>query len=288
MNTMANVVAVTEHMEEAGAIVLWHLSGEMDGEVLKAGWAMQGLDENMLPEMPSVELALRRTANQYKGPHRLVRTLPNCGGYAIVDEVVEGGKLTYRQVFDFMNSGDGISVTVYDEQALIDAGGVAQATNLFERTKAMLNHQDASYWLSRLVRNVDSISLRDRGGVYFVPRNRLEEWRAYVAAIRASSSHMVYEIPALRSDEAVAAIIDSLTRESEDEAIAIEAELENGDLGGRAIKTRGERCEAMSRKVASYEQLLGRGLDTLRERLERLQANVAAAALASSAPEETV
>jgi hypothetical protein len=281
------VVAVTEQMEEAGAIVLWHLNGEMHGESLKNSWASNGLNDDLLPSMPSNETALRRTAAQYKEKRRLIRMLPDRSGWAVVDEVGSEGKLSYHQVFDLKLTDSGeVEATVYDENAFNASGGIARATTIFEAAKSQLAHNDVSFWLSHLVRRVDSISLRESGGVYFIPRNRLDEWRTFVASIRAVSSHVLYEVPALRSDEAVSAIIDSLTREAEEEAKGIETELEQGELGGRAIKTRAERCQSMSQKIASYEELLGQSLDVLRDRYEHLQANIAAAALSASSTEE--
>jgi hypothetical protein len=283
MTLASKVVAVTEQMEEAGAIVLWHLNGEIDGELLKNAWISNGLDPDILPSMPSNETALRRTAMQYKEKRQLVRMLPNRSGWAVVGEVGSEGKLSYHQLFDFtLDKDGGIVATVHDEQAFIASGGAAKATAIFDASRAQLTHNDVSFWLARLVQNVDSIRLRDSGGVYFIPRNRLDEWRTFVAAIRAASSHVIYEVPALRSDEAVAAIIDSLTREAEEEAKGIETELDQGELGGRAIKSRAARCQAMSQKVSAYEELLGQSLDVLRERLEHLQASIAMAALSAS------
>jgi hypothetical protein len=289
MTAMAKIVAVTEQMEEAGAIVLWHLRGDINLTDLSIAWSTQNLDEKLLPNPTSNRVALNRTAMSYKDIRRLVRQLPNRGGWAIVDEIGTAGKLNYAQVCNLkLDAADELVVEAPGDDLLSDAGTFIQinAQVRFEREKASLNHNDVSYWLTKLIQRLDSLSLREGGGVYFIPRHRLNEWRTYVAAIRTASEHVMYEVPAMHSEETVAAIVNAITREAEEEAKGIEAELDK--LSGRAIKTRAERCSKMSKKVASYEALLGQGLDALQERLQRLQADIAAAALITTGNEEAV
>ena len=155
----------------------------------------------------------------------------------------------------------------------------------YERHLGCMSANDVSTWMCELLKVVNGVSLRDTGGIYFIPRSSLATWRAMMGAVRACSAHAVFEVPALRSDEAVEAILDAITREAETAAADMEEEIIMTDLGARALRTRANRCEAIQRKLEDYEQLLGRGMDTLKERLGGLQAQMAAAALAASADE---
>ncbi len=141
--------------------------------------------------------------------------------------------------------------------------------------------RDVSKWLVGLLAKLDAVPLRDAGALYFVPRHRLPEWQAIVAVLRASTENKVRQMPTLRSDEAVEAIIAAVERDARDAAKEIEDELSTGELGTRAIGTRKERAEAIAEKVRHYEDLLGTSLDTLRGRLQTLDAKIATAALAS-------
>ncbi len=58
-----------------------------------------------------------------------------------------------------------------------------------------------------------------------------------------------------------------------------EQTLVGGELGERALTTRGVELSKIAAKVTRYEALLGASLDKLRARLEELDANITAAAL---------
>jgi hypothetical protein len=136
-----------------------------------------------------------------------------------------------------------------------------------------------SSWLVRMVYSTHAVGLRDTGGIYFVPRDGVDEWKKLVGAIRAASAHQFFEVPALRSSEAVDAILDALITEAGESILKMEEQLTSDKLGEKALHGRVEKCDAMKSKIESYEALLGTNLDKLRERLDGLKANLAAAAL---------
>ena len=112
----------------------------------------------------------------------------------------------------------------------------------------------------------------------------MEFWNKAADAIQSVSDHKVFRIPAMRNDEAVAAIIDAVTQEAEQEAQQINEEIMAG-LGERALETRKTRIAELLAKVGSYEELVGQKMK-ITERLESLQAAVATAKLIGSAPVE--
>jgi hypothetical protein len=125
-----------------------------------------------------------------------------------------------------------------------------------------------------------AVSLRESGGVYFIPRTNTSIWMKVAAALDAVGSS-VFTIPAMKTAEAVAAITDAITAEAAALSKSIEDEMEKtGEdaLGSRALKTRVNTLEEMIAKVGTYEELIGRQLE-IRERVQRLSANVSAAAL---------
>ena len=70
------------------------------------------------------------------------------------------------------------------------------------------------------------------------------------------------------------------------EAHANELEKDLEDATERKINTRQDKLQAMRTKVEEYEQMMGGSLDSLRDRLERVQAGLAAAMLASQDAEQ--
>lgn len=279
---------VTDSGETAGAISYWRLSGPVSLEALTAAWEAQGLPVTLLPEQPEPEVALRRAVGELQGKRRLVRPLERRGAWVIKDETVVAGDTVYTLVARVRvlpaNTIGGSRFTVEqgDVDAIAFAAVEAQIRDNYRQARVQLAPEDIGSWLVKLVKAQKATSLRESGGVYFIPRPSMDFWRKATNAVEIASGHRVFKIPALKNTEAVEAILDSLTEEARREAEAMETELlATGDdaLGKRALTTRSRTCEELLGKVASYESLLGVQMDTIRMRIEALKSNVAAAAL---------
>lgn len=275
-------LVVTTELESAGLISYWRCSEGMKLSTLTDRFIEEGLDVKLLPKEPEPETALRRAVMEQQDRHRLVRAIDR-HSWAIVDEYVYEGKPPVYEthwIVRFDGSGpaiDGISAT--GKEALM---AVVGAVNLaFARQSGLLASTDVTTWLVKLAYKHGAVTLRDTGGVYFVPREHSEFWRAVSRCVEATAGYRVFRIPAMKNTEAVSAIVDAVTAEAAQLIAAMEIELaQTGDdaLGKRAIATRQTEAEAMLAKVVSYEKLLGMQLD-VRSRVENLQANIVAAAL---------
>jgi hypothetical protein len=266
------LVAVPEHVPQAGAIIWWRLSGDVTIEEVRAEWSARGLPEGLLPTPPGPQAALTRAVNEHRTQHTLARPLGNRSGRALVHERVVSDELDYQT---------GVKVTLdalgrprFDPAVhpLVDPISRSYAKHLDQ-----LSTHDVGAWLVKLVVACDGIRLKDTGGVYFVPHVRLAAWRTMVQAIHATSAHRVNEVPALRAEDAVASILDALTAEAE----AVAAELEQDlleDLSAKKAGNRVARCEQTEAKVARYEALLGVKAAGLHERLDGLRAQLAVVA----------
>ncbi|KKN38749.1 hypothetical protein LCGC14_0750120, partial [marine sediment metagenome] len=275
------IVAVTESMETAGCIVWWRLSGSTDGYALRQAWEDAGLPEDLVPELPSAEKALRRAVIEQRERRRLVRPLEGTKGWAVVDEAASGDDLDYSVRLKVTLNKIG-HVSIEPEGAV----GSDEIKAAYQRHLAQLAQTDISTWLVRLAARVRAVALRDTGGVYFIPREQVAQWRRMAGALGAASASRVFEVPALKSDEAIEAVLDAVAREAETAAEVMEEELAKENLGERALRTRTERCGAIEEKLSTYEKLLGTSLDALHDRLEVLQAGLATAALAAMAGDD--
>lgn len=261
----------------SGGIVFWRLSGAVDYDDLEAAWHGAGLDAGLLPAPVARSVALKRTMKTFADRSILVRPLKgDVEGFILVHESYVDGKPQYQ---------NGLTVTLDAHGAPVldpfDPDTARQVEATFAHHLTALTQQDISGWLVDLIRGVQAVRLRDTGGLYFVPRTHLDLWRGYVGAIRAASHCKLFEIPALHSDEAVAAVLDAVTREAEEAAGELEEELADKELSRRALGSRGRKIEALEHKLATYEELLGVKLDALRGEFGRLQAHVARKLLAA-------
>ena len=283
------IIAIETGVETAGAIAFWRLSGSTNHQRLVNEWTARGLDVKLVPSLPTPEVALRAACHEQQETRILIRPLEKRAGYSVVREKASGDDLAWGVLLR-------AKVDVIG-QLHVEPGEVPQTPEQLSARVAKLNADFTSHmqtipqarmsgWLVDLATRVAAVRLRDTGGIYFVPRPALDEWREMVRAIRAASSHAVFEIPSMRSDEAVAAILDAITQEAETALAALEKELAEGDLGGRALENRANEARALKGKVSTYEKLLGKKMDAMQASLENIAANLTAAALAKTAAEE--
>lgn len=274
MSGSEGFMAVTTNIDTAGSIVWWRLSGILRHNVLKATWIGEGLDEDLLPKPTKDKTALSRALKELErgNKHRLIRKLQT-GGWAIVNETAQGDDLDYAIDCRVEMNGAGPK---FDPEFHPIAPEVFAR---FQHNKEHLTQTDVSSWLTKLTDHVRAVSLRDTGGVYFIPREKLPTWEKMVKAIRMSSAHVIHKVPALKSEEAVEAILDAITREAQAEVEGLENALVDDGLGERALTNRAAKCDDIRQKLETYEGLLGKSLDGFKNKMEDLKANLAAAAL---------
>lgn len=277
-NSPGGVVVVDSSMAHvAGAMVWWRrCEAAADYDELCEVWEDTGLDEKLLLSKTSPEHALKMTVRDEANRRRLVRPLERGTGYAIVNETAKGDDLAY----DIK-----LTVKVVDKDTLdVQPPSHPRAGTLtaeWQRNKGRVSPTKMTAWLVKLITACDSTSLRDTGGIYFVPRTRLDDWRTMADVVREVSGYSIFEVPALRSGEAVEAILDAVTREAEAEVEAITADLDecvngDGEYGKRRLRTRETRCTAMIEKVTRYESLLDANRETMRTKLSKLRARATA------------
>lgn len=301
-NGHGGIVVVEDAAGIAGRVVYWRLQGTVEHDVLVDAWTAAGLDEAQLPETPTYLQALRRVLGDVqmgRSKRRLlVRPLASDSpGFALVNEEAQGRDLDHAIIFTVVvtNTYDAADIPELDVQPglAMQADGEAKLDALragLQRAfaQACMEHdtKNVSRWLSGLLPRLQAVGLRDKGGVYFVPRDKLPQWDAIVGVLREVSEHAVFQLPAMQTKDAVDAILDAITTEAAALAERIEGELNGTDLGTRALRTRIRYCEEAGSKLAAYENLLDTKLDDIADRIDQLKANVSQALIMAEAEED--
>jgi hypothetical protein len=290
---VTDYVITPEAVETAGCVTYWRVSGDVNIDAFTKAWIDAGLDAKFLRKAPEPATALRRAVlgladrkavGETKEIRTLVRPQQEPHSWAVVTEVVEKGeapRYSTQVIVSFVDGHPQFETLTHSEE---------DASNISARVLLAYNSQQGSFateditgWLVKLARLQGAITLRESGGVYFIPRPSMDFWTKAADVVEAVSGkgHQVFRIPAMKNSEAVAAIVDAIQAEAAKVAETMEEELlATGDdqLGKRAVKTRQTDVEALLGKLADYETLLGLQLD-VRARVEALQANLAAAAM---------
>lgn len=254
--TRDELMAVARPDETTGAVVYWTLSGNVDLALLTNAWTAAGLPADWLPSGPSCKVALGRASKAQQTKTTLARQDPR-GGYSFVFENGDGGKLTYDVgPRAFLLAGDLLRVEDPDGATNEDSLISQSVRAAYEKALRTIDGTDASGWLTTIVLRLGAVSLRQSGGIYFVPRDGMARLSAAKACIQAASSHSVFEIPAMNSAEAAHAIFYAVGREIDELGEKLRGELADG-IGSRAIATRLESIEGLAERVARYERLFG-------------------------------
>jgi hypothetical protein len=281
-NKHTKVVAVNEKLAQGGnvgAIVWWVLNGTISYTALVSALVRTSLDAGYMPPPVTADCALRRAVKKQEEKRFLARPLGRGTGWALVQEkVTENGESLVHETVCKVKLTDTESMIC--EPAGHPVGEMVRAAYVAARDE--FTPQDVSAWVVRVADSMRALRLREKGGVYFIPSTVLPMWSELVEAIRtAHSGHSLYEVPAMKSEEAVRAILDSLVREAEEEATEMRNELTAGTLGGRALNGRADRCAAVTAKVKEYEELLGVTQTALTTSLDSLRADLTVAALSA-------
>lgn len=295
--TAPNVIAVRgDQIEHAGIMTFWRMAGETDLQALEEAWTAEGLDPELLPSLPTDTVACRRAVQEQRSTTTIVRQLKrsnNPDGWALVSERTDTTLHHTPTLHVLLNKVGQLSFETPDGAPVVpslsgvnngDVRDTARAVSLaYERHLNALSSDDMSKWLVRTVRSLNALGLKDTGGVYFVAHTFAPQWERIVKCVREATAHEVLLVRAMRDDEAVDAILSSLQAEAQSEAQSMFDEIAEGKLGGRALENRADKCDALRRKVAQYEGLLGRTLPQLNERLTELSGSLAAAVMVATA-----
>lgn len=281
--SVSKYIAITSDVKTAGASVWWRLKGDFHRGALRHFLVEEGLDsEEWLPKEPKEERCFSRAVKAlYKDKHHNVESLPDGGGYAVVKKTKSKTSVDHDTEFTLklengsvVAGGDGFAPV----GELLDT---TEKTNYF-RTRVISD--DVSAWLIDCAERLGAVSLRERGGIYFIPNKSLVIWRKLVSALVKASNgaHTVYSLSTLHEDDAVAAILDALTAEAEEFFSSCSEKIEKGTIGGkRAISNRRDDADKLLAKIKSYEKLLGKSLETLTEACAETELELAAALLAA-------
>jgi hypothetical protein len=288
-NMQPQIMAVAG-AESVGAITYSRLSTDVPLQRLRELWTERNFDESLMIPPPTAENVLRRAlASQKQGMRMLLRPLEGRNGYALVAEKVKDDQLDYdlagmlRARIDYPNPEDHkcekLTVTPQDHPR--SASILARYEELRDTVSAA---SFGSGWIWRyLAPRCHAVSLRDCGGIYFIPRDKVPLWTAWCDAIEeACPGVKIYRIPAVSGTEALEAIMDSLRMEAEAAVAAINEDLSKtgvSQLGKRALLNRKDRTQEVRDKVAHYEKLFQVNLDDLQEQLVSLNAEIGGALL---------
>lgn len=269
-------MAIEKTIHTSGALVLWDVPGTAHPLAdVRDAWKAAGLERHApRPRTPDVALRVALHGLTVTGAGRGTRRIERAAeGLVVTETEPEARTVRHRHVV-FAQLVNGTPTT--DAGAAVDAAlQAAHAVAL-----SQLDGRAVSAALTDTARALGAVALRPDGGVYWLPAAVVPQWRGLVAAVESAAvGARCYVVVTQGDADTVRCVADSFTREAEAALADVRVELEAGELGEKATQGRARRLIDLAATAETYEAALGASLAAIRERLEALGAEAAAAAL---------
>ena len=110
------------------------------------------------------------------------------------------------------------------------------------------------------------VALRQSGGVYWIPEKAIEPWGKVAAVVeRACPGSAIYTIGIRRDEQSARLLTAAVRAEITAEVEAINGELDSGEMGQRAVRTRKARLEELEQRAAQFEAWTGHEVSGIRD-----------------------
>lgn len=266
-----------------GRFVFWSLGNDSEHKALKEGFEQLGLSEHTPDEQSSV-MSLKAALTEVYGSRRcLVRKLekPKVPGFQITQERASGENnagLEYHKIFSAQIPTDNRGIIFLDPDTgvrIADPKYADVVRDLFWKELDKVPRDNLARSLKTIAtKKAHGITLRETGGVYWIPNDGLALWDQVVAVTQAASPggrNKIYGPRTLLDDDLVHMAMDWLGQNVESEMGQIRERL------GKAKTKRGKGTQEnaasdLHDKVKTYEGIFNKTLQGLKDSTKDLKA----------------
>lgn len=268
-----------------GGIIMWSLTEYTYLQPMRDGLSKLGYDK-FLPEQRSLGASLKDALLEVCGGARsIIRPLKSdkgTDGFMVLKEKRDTEQNEYSQDLIAKITPDcRIKLRPFDERA-------ATIQESFNKQLGLIKPGVVATALVSVIESLGGTALRPRGAVYWMPGYNLEPWLKVAALVESCGfvgANTLFLIRHSFDDDSVRAIHAAIVNEISSEVTRIDNEIQNEDLGERALDTRKQQATAMHAKITSYEKILAKTLDNLHQAVDGAEAAIAKAnILATSVP----
>jgi hypothetical protein len=270
-----------------GASVFWNLADNVDRAALCAALDKafgSGGSYGHVPAEVTPAAALKRLMGRFTDRSNILKDakhpmvgsrLPSYGIFrkSEIGRLNDGYELLWAAGIVFQNR-DGRTNEDLAQNGLVFSGDVDHETirESFCLELDLIGPTEQSVWLTNLVRSAMR-GLPFGNGMFFISPEHIKHWRE-LTKLLSGFGITLHEIPAMRSDQAVAAVLSSLTDFCKKFKVELDEEIsgyyarkaEGGarKIQDRVIASRQQRCDEQLALIASYEALFDTKLDDIR------------------------
>ncbi len=239
--------------EHLGDMLWWTLEDARIGrDRLEEVWQGAGLTASLLPEPPTPEKALRtavREAQVGQQGHliRLGKEDDDEIVFAVVEELRDGsGNVSYRQEARVALRRAAAASLETDAP---DHDIVRTVRERFERLLTTHTPDDIRRALVKTLASCAAVTLREHGGVYWVPTPFADTLRRLQAAVAGIGASRIDIVPIHATPEAAKALGDAARSALEEDLAALSSEIE------AFLQEPPDRVSTLTRRLATFGEL---------------------------------
>lgn len=268
-NTVKQAIAKSaEGYPLLGWIVYWSTSGFRE-EVAKIKYVLHtlGIDEDyagLVAPSTALQAAFDSRASGNVKKHS-VR-----GEKQTIVALVKGSASGANVLFDAVTKG-----YLMGDNAHVEGEGAAEILDEFHtRKNVYTNTQFVGLVKKYIAQEASSLTLRDHGGVYFIPAHKEAEFKKLCALFGSFDAATLDIVPVIDTAQAKRSVWSALTSDIETEIASLEEQLagwdKDGDPRDGVIQRRLEQYSALKEKVEDYSMLLSGTATDLKEKLDKV------------------
>ena len=152
-------------------------------------------------------------------------------------------------------------------------------TEEFLKHKAVLTSGAVGQALAAVIAKMDGMKGFDRSGVYYVPEHWLARWKEIATAVEGCrEGNRITTVRTVMDADAARAIRDVLTKEVQEQASQLLDDVSKGTLNENRLNVRAQQAQELVCRIDLYSNILGEGLEGLKN-VAMLAKSAAAAAV---------
>jgi hypothetical protein len=210
--------------------------------------------------------------------------------YGTKDKVIVSHKKPRTNGVELVNIERDVSVNNYvtNFSAKVTDGAVKteygyaddyKLTEEFLKHKAVLTSGAVGQALSAVIAKMDGMKGFDRSGVYYVPEHWLVRWKELATAVEGcQEGNRITTVRTVIDADAARAIRDVLTKEVQEQASQLLDDVAKGTLNENRLNVRAQQAQELICRIDLYSNILGEGLEGLKN-VALLAKSAAAAAV---------
>lgn len=265
-----------------GAVAFWD-AGPTNRTMLEHLLTQIGL-EAFLPPVRSDSAALKLAMAEYaEGQRARMRAAAKAKSQATgqkvrMDKIVQPHLDQKQNGFELVSVergarenayGADFSARVTEEGKVLVTRGFANVWEIqeyFAKHKGTVGGDGVGRSLVELVQHLGGTTLREVGGVYWLPDSALETWSQVINAFQmAGPKTKVYMMQTVMGAETIRAVKDAIVSEVSASAGSLVEEIRAGSLGAVALENRKTRASQLHERVKQYEEILQDTLEHLHQ-----------------------